>query len=266
MGDASQLHQIIMNLCTNAAHAMGDRGGKLNLNQQEVIVDRIYASRNTDLKAGRYLKLTVQDNGCGMTPTQLDHIFEPFYTTKEKGEGTGLGLSVIHGIVKNHGGTIKVYSEPGVGSSFDVYLPAWELAAPSVAKKERPLPRGNERVLVLDDEPSIAKVTSQMLTALGYDVTSCTSTSEALERFEAQPDAFDLIVSDMTMPQMTGDQLARRMMAIRPEIPVILCSGFTKQITRSGAKAMGVRALLTKPLFQRELANTVRSVLDVDGR
>jgi PAS domain S-box-containing protein len=263
MGDPSELHQIIMNLCTNASQAMESKSGEMTIRLHDVALDENDKYLRDKLKAGYYVKLVIGDTGMGMTPSQMERIFDPFYTTKEKGEGTGLGLSVVHGIVENHGGIIKVYSEPGIGSTFTVLLPAIKHGAFGVIEAAPPpLAQGREHVLFLDDEPSIVKMTTQILTLLGYQVTSFNNAPEAVACFEAAPEAFDIVISDVTMPKMNGAEVARRMMAIRRDIPVILCSGFTKLFGESDAKAMGIRSILTKPLSRNELANTIRAVLD----
>ena len=265
MGDSSELHQIAMNLCTNASQAMESNGGEMTILLHDVALNEDDKYLRDKLKAGYYVKLVIGDTGMGMTPSQMERIFDPFYTTKEKSEGTGLGLSVVHSIVQNHGGAIKVYSEPGIGSTFTILLPAIKHGAAAVIEAApRPMAQGHEHVLFLDDEPSIVKMTTQILTLLGYQVTPCNNAPEAVARFEAAPEAFDIVISDVTMPKMTGAEVARRAMAIRPDIPVILCSGFTKIVGESEAKAMGIRAILTKPLSRNELANTIRTVLDGD--
>jgi CheY-like chemotaxis protein len=228
-----------------------------------VVVDQSFVRQYPNVKTGPYVVLTVGDTGCGMSPDMLKRIFDPFYTTKEKGEGTGLGLAVVHGIVESHGGTVHVYSEPGTGSTFKVFLPAVE---PRQASEESPtdqtIPRGSERILFLDDEPSIVNAASHILQGLGYDVTSSTSSEEALKAFADAPDGYDLVITDMTMPRMTGVRLAQNLMDIRPDIPIILCTGFTDLIDTAQSRAMGIRAMVTKPLLRHELAQTIRAVLD----
>jgi two-component system, cell cycle sensor histidine kinase and response regulator CckA len=212
---------------------------------------------------GPHLHLTVRDEGVGMEASVLDRIFEPYYTTKEPGKGTGLGLSVIHGIVKNHGGFITVESAPGQGSAFHVYLPTLEDVeaeieeAASTAKSG-----GSERILLVDDEPQIIDMEKQLLEKLGYRVTAQTSGTEALDTFAAQPDQFDLIITDMTMPQMTGDHLARRIWDIRPGMPVILCTGYNEMMSEEKAIAMGIRKFILKPIDKDELAMAIRSALN----
>lgn len=215
-----------------------------------------------DLDPGPYIRLNVSDAGHGMERKVIDRIFEPYFTTKEKGEGTGMGLAVVHGIVKSHGGAISVYSETGRGTTFHVYLPRIEREVKAEPEEIMPLPTGKEQILFVDDEPAIVDIGKGILESLGYTVVTRTSPIEALEAFKAQPDKFDLVITDMTMPKMTGDKLAKELMAIRPDIPIILCTGFSELINEEKAKAMGIRRLVMKPIVQREMANAVRKVLD----
>jgi CheY-like chemotaxis protein len=215
------------------------------------------------MKVGKHIELQVKDSGHGMEPQVRERIFEPYYTTKAQGKGTGLGLSVIHGIVKSHVGDITVSSLPGQGATFKVYLPIidelevkFETDEPAIAIN------GKERILLIDDEEQIIDIEQQILERLGYHVTPKTDSQEALEEFAAQPDRFDLVITDMTMPKMTGDQLARRMMDIKPQIPVILCTGFNETITEKKALAMGIVKFVMKPIVKDELASTIRTVLD----
>ena len=196
-----------------------------------------------------------------MTPEVLERIFDPYFTTKEVGEGTGLGLAVVHGIIKDHGGAITVYSGPGKGTTFHVYLPVIEKAAEPEKETLKPLPTGHERILFIDDEPGLVEIGRVMLGKLGYDVVVRTSSIEALELFRTKPDEFDLVITDMTMPKMTGDKLAQEIMKVRPDIPIILCTGFSKRITEEKAKEIGIKAFVMKPLVMRDLAKTVRKML-----
>jgi nitrogen-specific signal transduction histidine kinase/ActR/RegA family two-component response regulator len=262
-GDPTQVHQIIMNLCTNAYHAMQETGGKLEVSLKEKNITYEQSLKMVGMKVGKHIELVVKDTGCGMEPQVMERIFEPYYTTKEQGKGTGLGLSVIHGIVKNHGGDITVTSQPGKGSSFKVYLPVIDEIEEEIQSAEPATEiNGNERILLIDDEQQIIDIERQILERLGYKVTSKTDSQEALEEFATQPDRFDLVITDMTMPKMTGDQLARRMMEIKPQIPVILCTGFNEAITEEKALAMGIDKFVMKPVVKDELATTIRSVLD----
>jgi PAS domain S-box-containing protein len=263
--DPTQIHQILMNLCTNAAHAMREKGGILEVAIRNVEVgDWDSEFGQLDIPPGNYLRLTVSDMGQGMTPEVLERVFEPYYTTKEKGEGTGLGLSVVHGIVKNYGGTIRAYSELGKGSTFHVYFPVIREPAEEVPETDKvaPIPTGNERILFIDDEQSLAQLGKEMLERLGYKVTTRTSSTEALDLFKAKPDQFDLVVTDMTMPNMTGEKLAGELMKVRSDIPVIMCTGFSGRISEEEAKEIGIKAFVMKPLVMRDLAKTVRDVLD----
>ena len=262
MGDPTQIHQILMNLCTNAAHAMEDNGGLLTVSLLDAELDSDVISHHPDLKPGPYIKLTVTDTGLGISPDVMEKIFDPFFTTKEKGKGTGLGLSVVHGIVRSHGGGIYVYSEPGKGSIFEVCLPVIESRFKPEEKADRPIPTGTERILFIDDEPVITNLGKQVLESLGYDVVARNSSIEALELFKEKRDRFDLVITDMTMPHMTGEKLAEKLMQIRPDIPVILCTGFSFMIDEQKALNMGIRAFISKPMLKQEIAETIRQVLD----
>jgi signal transduction histidine kinase/ActR/RegA family two-component response regulator len=263
MGDPTQIHQIIMNLCTNAYHAMQATGGSLAVTLKEI--DMSYAEINArgGMKPGKHLQLSVQDSGHGMEPEVLERIYEPYFTTKEPGKGTGLGLSVIHGIVKNHGGDITVKSQPGEGTTFDVYLPVIDDVDVEVNEVEPPsATKGKERILLIDDEAQIIDIEQQILERLGYSVTSKTDSAEALKEFIAKPNQFDLVITDMTMPKMTGDQLARKVLDIKPNIPVILCTGFNETITEEKALSLGIDQFVMKPIVKDQLARLIRTVLD----
>jgi CheY-like chemotaxis protein len=262
MGDSTQIHQVLMNLCINAAHAMEEKGGILTVSLFDVELNSEIISNYSDLKPGPYVNLTVTNTGHGMPPDVLEKIFDPFFTTKEKGEGTGMGLSVVHGIVHGHGGNIYAYSEPGIGSTFKVFIPSIERSLKSEHRIERPIPIGSERILYIDDELAIANMGKRMLESLGYDVIIRISSIEALELFRAQKDRFDLVITDMTMPQMTGENLARELMRIRPDIPVILCTGFSAKMDEKKAMAMGIHAFVSKPILKREIAEIIRKVLN----
>jgi len=262
MGDPTQVHQVIMNLCTNAGYAMRDQGGRLTVNLEPLELDPDFAAGHPNLKSGPYLKLTVSDTGPGIEESELDRIFEPFFTTKEKGEGTGMGLAVVHGIVTGHGGDIIVRSEPGQGTTFTVFFPAVERRIEPETRLEIPPPSGTESILFVDDELALANAAKHMLESLGYDVITRTNSSEALELFEHQPDRFDLVITDMTMPGLTGDQLAQKLMEIRGDLPVILCTGFSARINEEKALAHGIRAFVSKPVLKRRIAETIRKVLD----
>jgi PAS domain S-box-containing protein len=262
IGNSTQIHQVLMNLCTNASHAMADRGGVLTIGLFDVSLDSESASSHPNLKPGPYINLIVSDTGIGISSEIIRKIFDPFFTTKEKGEGTGMGLSVVHGIVRSHGGDIYVYSEPGKGSTFKVFLPAIKRSIKPEERVDVPIPTGTERILFIDDEPAIAKVGAQILESLGYNVVTRTSSIESLELFKVQKDRFDLVITDMTMPHMTGEKLAEEFMKIKSDIPVILCTGFSSRIDEQEALSIGIRAFISKPIFKREIAEAVRRVLD----
>ena len=262
LADPTQIHQILMNLCTNAHHAMREKGGVLEISLAPVELDSTEVGDYPDLKPGSYLKLSISDTGDGMDTRTMQRIFDPYFTTKEKGVGIGMGLSVVHGIVKRHNGAIKVFSKPGEGSSFQVLLPRIEREIEYKAEALEPLPLGKERILFVDDEKALIDLGKQMLERLGYKVVSRTSSVEALEAFRADPHKFDLVITDMTMPNMTGDELAEEIMALRPDIPIVLCTGFSLRITEEQAKKMGIREFVMKPLVMSDLAKTIRKVLD----
>ncbi len=262
LGGATEIHQILMNLCTNAKHAMELSGGVLHISLHNVQLDEARAlSVHPDLHAGSYVHLRVRDTGHGIERAVLEKIFEPYFTTKEQDKGTGLGLSVVHGIVSNHGGVISVDSLVGKGTTFDVYLPriVTQDVPDTVATVE--LPTGTEHILLVDDEPSILRLNSRILQRLGYKVTTRASSIEALALFAARPDDFDIILTDMTMPVMRGDQLAEQCLVIRPDIPIVLVTGFSEIITEEKACKIGIKSILMKPSTKVEIATVVRSAL-----
>lgn len=264
--DPTQIHQVLMNLCTNALHAMQERGGILSVSLRNSMVDEVFASRHPGLEPGLYVKLHVQDTGYGIAPEVLDRIFEPYFTTKKTGEGTGLGLAVVHGIVKSHGGVITVSSHRGEGTAFDVFLPVIEGDELPLQQQSEEMPRGDERILFVDDEQALVHLAKEMLEFLGYRVMTCTSGVEALQAFRSMPDDFDLVITDLTMPHLTGEGLAQEILSLRKDIPIILCTGFKQKMTERHVKEIGLRALLMKPLTMKEMAETIRSVLDNGGR
>lgn len=260
--DPTQLHQIAMNLITNAYHAVEHKSGKIVVELKEVILD-IDELSGSLLPLGHYVRLTVSDNGTGIEPGMMNDIFEPYFTTKEKGKGTGLGLALVYGIVKKYKGDIQVYSEPGQGTTFNIYLPL--VHSPykkDSARKGGRLQTGCERILLVDDEYAIVNLEKLILERLGYQVTSCTESLEALSIFRANPEAFDLVLSDMTMPNMTGEQLAAELMSVKPDIPVIICTGFSDKINKDKAEEFGIKGFLMKPVLKSELSQIVRKVLD----
>jgi len=263
LADPSQIHQVLMNLCTNAAHAMREKGGVLELTLEEVDLDTHDVASYPGLTTGAYVRLSVSDTGHGMNRRVMKRIFDPYFTTKEKGVGTGLGLAVVDGIVKTHGGAITAYSEPEKGATFHVYLPRIEHPEAAVeAEGIEPFPTGHERILFVDDEKVLVDIGKQMLERLGYQVTARTSSTEALEAFRAQPEKFDLVITDQTMPNMTGETLAKELTQIRPDIPVILCTGYSEIPSESKLGASAIRDVVRKPIIVREMANTIRRVLD----
>ena len=262
LADPTQIHQIMMNLSTNAAHAMREKGGVMKISLEGVDIDSIALSSTPSLKPGTYVRLIVSDTGHGIDPAVIDRIFDPFYTTKKPGEGTGLGLSVMYGIVKSHGGTISVYSEPGIGTNFKVYLPRIETSAAIETKSIELIPGGQEHILFVDDEEVLAEIGREMLQYVGYTVTSRTSSIEALEAFRAQPSRYDMVITDMTMPNMTGVALAREIHRVRSDIPIIICTGFSEFINEAEAGRLGIQKLIMKPLFMKDLALAIRDVLD----
>ncbi len=262
MGNATQIHQIMMNFCTNAAHAMENDPGTLGVRVSEETFTDPKATPVAGLKPGKYLRITVSDTGTGIAPDILDAIFEPYFTTKAPGVGTGMGLSMVHGIVESYGGKITVESAPAQGSVFTVYLPVSQRELRPRTYDPQPLTGGNEAILFVDDEIQIVSVAEKILTALGYAVTAQTSSQSALALFREQPEAFDLVITDMTMPNMTGDRLAAEIMKIRPDMPVILCSGYSRKMSDAALSSAGIRALLAKPVAKKELAATIRRVLD----
>jgi PAS domain S-box-containing protein len=266
LADAAQIQQIIMNLATNAVHAMAEKGGLLEITLTNLSAPSAGASFL--LQPGDYVVLTVRDTGTGIPERIREHLFEPFFTTKERGEGTGLGLAMVHGIVKSHGGEIIVSSTVGQGSTFTVYFPTLKGEETAVARKEAVLllPRGSETLLLVDDEPALVEMETEMLEELGYRVARFINTAGALGAFRDDPEGFDLVITDQTMPRMTGIELARKIHEIRPDIPIILISGYADQPGTDALSASGIAARLQKPLVQGDIAETVRSVLDSPGR
>lgn len=262
MGNPAQAHQIIMNLCMNAAHAMDESGGVLEVSVKDVTIDKAPVVLKKSLKQADYVEIKVSDTGTGIPANVIESIFEPYFTTKSPGEGTGLGLSVVQGIVEKSGGKITVESQIGKESSFCIYLPITKKREVQRLYKPEKMPKGTERILLIDDEAPMAKMGAKTLETLGYDVTTRTSSIEAMELFQTKPGKFDLIITDMTMPEMSGDILAVEMLAIRPDIPIILCTGYSKKITVESASEIGIKDFAYKPIIKSDLAKTVRKVLD----
>jgi PAS domain S-box-containing protein len=262
LANSVELHQIIMNLCTNAQHAIGEQTGLLEVEVQNAEIGLSQKNDVIDLEIGSYVRISVKDTGYGMTPDVIERIFDPYFTTKEKGVGTGLGLAVVHGIVKKSGGAIKVESEIGKGTTFHIYLPKADIFAPIKSDQPKAIEGGSERILFVDDEKMLVDIGQQVLQRLGYDVVSRTSPIEALELFKAKPDFFDLVITDKTMPGMTGDALAKELLSIRPTLPVIICTGYSQTIDHERAKQIGIKAFVMKPILINEIADAVRRVLD----
>jgi PAS domain S-box-containing protein len=268
--DPTQVHQIAMNLVTNAFHAVEKNSGTIKIELKETHITSLGGPEELpsrvmtgDILVGRYACITVSDTGTGMSQTLIAKIFEPYFTTKKLGKGTGLGLSVVHGIVKEHGGNIRVNSEVGKGTAFQVYLPLLEdVAVSKAAAGNGTYPTGSESILLVDDEEPIAYMEQMMLEKLGYQVTVRTSSPDALSAFKANPGNFDLVISDKSMPNMTGEQLARELILIKPGIPIIICTGFSDEIDMQHGKAMGIKGFLMKPVAAGDLAEMVRKVLD----
>lgn len=264
MADPTQIHQIIMNLGTNGYHAMRDQGGTLGISLSETIIDK------DDMRLGKlyltpgpYLLLEVSDNGVGMSKSHVERIFNPYFTTKEKSDGTGMGLAMVHGIVKDHKGHITVYSELGKGSTFRVYLPQIVASVEDhVAEQKETVVGGKEKILIVDDEEMVLDLEKKILEKLGYTVSCFHSPLKALSYLETTDSDYDLIITDMTMPGMNGAEFTSGVLKLYPDMPVILCTGFSELINEEKAKAIGVREYIMKPLVYRETAAVVRKVLD----
>ncbi len=260
--DPTQIHQVVMNLATNAYHAMEDTGGVLKVNLKEIELGN-QDLPSPDMKPGPYACLIIADSGTGIDDNVIDKIFDPYFTTKEQGKGTGMGLAVIHGIIQNAGGNIQVYSDPNKGTEFHVCLPVVQSSfEQQETQTTELLQRGTEQILLVDDEDAIAFMEKQMLERLGYSVVSRTSSIEALEAFRVNPDNFDLVITDMAMPNMSGDKLASELIKIRSDIPILLCTGFSEKIPAEKAKSMGIKGFLMKPIVKKDLSNMVREMLD----
>lgn len=263
MADPTKIHQVVMNLSTNAYHAMLETGGVLSVGLKEVQFSQKDCVPGTDIVPGKFLKLEIGDAGHGIEPDVLEKIFEPYFTTKGEGEGTGLGLAVVLGIVQEHDGRIEVYSEPGQGTTFHVFFPIIEEVGQPVLGDTVDFPvSGNERILLVDDEEDLLMALKQLLEQLGYQVSHCQTGSQAYESFEKHPDHFDIVVTDMTMPEMTGLELAKKILQIRPSQPVILCTGHSELINKEKALALGIRYYYEKPVIIDELAKVIRTMLN----
>ena len=262
LADHTQIHQVIMNLCTNAWHAMKKNGGTLTVQLKDEDISSDTPPYPADLAPGKYLVLTITDTGCGIPPELVEKIFDPYFTTRGKDKGTGLGLSVVHGIISKSDGAITVDTIPDKGSTFSVYLPEF---FPHVLKKEAPKPlvRGNnERILFVDDESVQTEMVKDFGKALGYQVTTCDDSEAALATFVRDKDAFDLVMTDMVMPKMTGNILAKKLIEIKPDLPVILCSGYTDDIDKDTIEQIGIAQYLTKPFSMADFAKSIRKALE----
>ncbi|MEQ8153254.1 MAG: ATP-binding protein, partial [Smithellaceae bacterium] len=259
LADPTQIHQILMNLCTNAACAIPQKKGEIKIS---LASEQIESDISSGLDSGMYLKLAVSDTGIGMDSGTMGRIFDPFFTTKKPGEGTGLGLSVVYGIVKSYGGTITVQSEAGKGSEFCVYLPLFTKAENNEEKPKEAAAGGKERILFVDDEEPLVELGENLLASLGYDVVGKKNSLEALDLFSSCPEKFDLVVTDLTMPDMTGIDLAQKILRIKPGMPIILCTGFSESITPESIDSVGVKDLIMKPFQRRQIAESIRKTLD----
>jgi len=262
IADPTQIHQVLINLCTNAAHSMEEKGGTLELSLAEVELDDVAAAEYFQIGPGQYVQLTVSDTGCGIESEIMDRVFDPYFSTKEVGKGSGIGLSVVHGIVENHNGSISITSEPTKGTTVKVLFPSInEMPVPEKVISED-LPKGTETVLLIDDEKALLEMGQQVLERLGYKVEVSNNPVKALEQYRSNPNHFDLIITDMTMPQMTGKELIQEILKIQPDMPIILCTGFSEKINRESAGEIGIGKYIEKPLNKRELSIAVREVLD----
>jgi CheY-like chemotaxis protein len=262
LADLAQINQVFINLCKNAVYAMREKGGILEVMLEEVEINEGAGMSIPGLDPGHFIKITVADTGCGMGAHLMKRIFEPYFTTKDAGEGTGMGLAVAHGIVGVHGGAITVRSEPGKGAAFHVYLPKSEKEAGEDIKPAELTPTGHERILFVDDEADVVDMSKQMLEYLGYQVVEKGSGLEALELFKADPGQFDMVIADMVMPNMTGTELAREISKIRPDIYIIILTGYLERVCEEEIDAIGIDAVLRKPVVMDELAQTVRNVIN----
>jgi len=262
LADSTQIHQVLVNLCTNASHAMGKNGGLLEVSLENVVLDSETRVGDEHLKPGQYVKLSVSDSGYGIEKEVMDRIFEPFFTTKKANEGTGLGLSVVHGIIKSHDGAITVSSTRGEGTTFEIFLPEIKSGKVPEDQSSQPDTKDKELILLVDDEELIINSTSQILQRLGFDVIAKASSIDALETFQEEPEKFDLVITDQVMPNMTGTQLAEKVISIRPDIPVILCSVFPEDVCPEEVKKIGIKEFIAKPISMQKINKTIWKVLE----
>ena len=263
IADATQLHQVMLNLCTNAAHAMEPEGGVLTVRLESVVLESSATTRHGDLAPGNYARLVVSDTGHGIEKHIIDRIFDPYFTTKETGKGTGMGLSVVHGIIKGSGGTIQAFSQPDQFTEFHMYLPVVDMdieSEPALLPQQN-MTGGKEHILLVDDEAMLVDMMRQVLEQLGYTVNTYTDSGDALKAFLNTPRTYDLLITDMTMPGMTGTGLAKAVRKVRHDLPIILCTGYNEQLCDENLNALGIKALMMKPVGMQQLAETIRSVL-----
>ena len=262
LADPTHIHQIVMNLCTNAAHAMEEDGGYLKVSLVQISLTEHDIRLHPGLKPAEYLKLSVQDTGHGIPPEQIEKIYEPYYTTKDTDKGTGLGLAVVHGIVQSYGGAIYAYSEPKIGTTFNVYLPTISKQSANGDETALDLPGGNESILLVDDEPALVDAGCQMLEHLGYRVNTAGGSMAALNLFRQMHKEIDMVITDMTMPKMNGEKLAIELLKIRPDIPIIINTGYSSILSDEKLSTLGIKAMIHKPVIKAELARLVRDILD----
>lgn len=261
-GDPAQISRLLTHLCTNAFHSMEEKGGIVKITAEVIDLEGTGTPQYIELGSGTHLQLSVSDTGHGIDPEITGRIFDPYFTTKEVGKGSGMGLAIVHGIVRNHGGAVSVHSVPGKGTTVNILFPVAERKLPKENASTGLLPKGHGEILFVDDEPSLARLGKTMLENLGYKVETETDPAEALELFRADPGRFDLIITDMTMPRMTGDELVEKILQIRKGMPIILCTGYSERIDRETAEKIGIRRYMEKPLNMRELAQGVRELLE----
>jgi PAS domain S-box-containing protein len=262
LADPTEIYQVVMNLCTNAAHAMADMNGVLDISLDPVDLDREQSAFGMTIKPGAYVRFSVKDTGHGIPPEVMERIFEPYFTTKEIGHGTGLGLALVHSVVQACRGGITVVSEPGQGTTFHIFFPRIQAADLGESDDITPLPQGCERILLVDDEADIVSAVQIYLGQAGYKVVPFTDSREALAAFQTSPEDFDLVIADLTMPHLTGLDLARELLQLRPQLPIITCTGYGDPVTIEKIKSMGIREIIFKPIIPRDLAETIRRALN----
>lgn len=260
--DQNKIHQILMNLCTNAAQAMSDTGGVLNLSVESQRLSSKDVKDEPEVSPGSYMHIIVADNGSGIDPSIIDHIFDPYFTTKEVGKGSGMGLAIVKGIVRSHDGFVRVESEESKGTAFHLYFSEIFGSAVEPAPHETGLVGGTETLLIVDDEQMIVEMNKMLFSQLGYTVVVTTDPLEALEIFSSHPDNFDLVITDQTMPKLTGEELAVNILKIRPTMPVVICTGYSARMSEKRCRQLGIRKLVSKPVNITYLSQLVRQLLD----